>query len=258
MPTGVVEDQVIGLAPLLGNFLRQDVEERLEHESVAVGNDHADELSALRFDGTDDIAANVTAMIADLRARSPLHPFKPGSRVSLEARFVAEEHSGFRIVEKPDKPHGKGFAFIFPFRLIFRFRKSTGNLAHVFVLVKISNQSPVTDVELLLGLQPTGELGDRPMVLTRQCRIINNRQNELLNLFSLHLARTTASGVIGDTIDALFIEARYPELQTALRNPSMLASQLKCSAAEQQVNRIETLLRLLVGTAIDSCFQLDN
>ena len=65
VPARVVENEVDLLAFLLWNFLGHRIEKLLEDETVAVGNDQAHELPRPGRDRTDDVAPDMSTVVAN-------------------------------------------------------------------------------------------------------------------------------------------------------------------------------------------------
>ena len=87
------------------------------------------------------------------------------------------------------------------------------------------------------------------MELAGQRGIVDDGQDLGLDGGSAEFARASTAGTIGETVDALFVEARGPESQAALATPAVAKNQIIADADEQQVDGIETAVGLAIRTA---------
>jgi hypothetical protein len=94
------------------------------------------------------------------------------------------------------------------------------------------------------------------MIMPGQSRIINEREDFLLNFVRLDQPRPSWLGTIDQAIDPFFIKGFDPQLQRPLTDTGVLKSNLEGATAAQKVDNVETMMCLLIRTARERNFKL--
>lgn len=221
MPACVVEDEQEALAFPLRDFGGHGVEEGLEDFRVAVRDDEADKLPVGRVHGSDDVPAQVAAVVALHRARAAFHPLLPGPGIAFEAGLVAEKHFAGWVVDEIEQFVGEVLAPDFPCLAVGRLGHAAGDLPGVAVLVEIAVEGAAGEVELLLFAEVAAKLGERPMCLAGQGRVVHEGKDHFGDDVRRELPAPAAPGTVDEPVDAELVETRDPEAEGAFAHPAV-------------------------------------
>ena len=150
VPARVVKNEIDLLAFPLLNLLGHRVEELLEDQAVAVGNDQAHELSRPGRNGAHDIGTEMSAIVTNARTRSSFHPLLARAWIAFGAGLIAKEDFRVGVLQERVEPLHKGFPLLFPFFGLRWQGERPRDAPGEVVLVEIANQGSVGEVEPLL------------------------------------------------------------------------------------------------------------
>lgn len=206
VPTGIVEDEIDFLVSLRGYLLCESVEELLEDETVTIGNDQADELPRSWRHRSNYIGTNMASVVSNRWSRSAFHPFLSRPGITFETSLIPEKYFRARSLKQLKQLIDKGFAFFFPLLRLGRKWKSTRDAPSIIMLVKISHQGSIRQIEILLLAKPTAQLGYRPVMLISDARIIDDWQYLSFHGLFFKDPRTPRHWSISDRINPTLVE----------------------------------------------------
>lgn len=82
-------------------------------------------------------------------------------------------------------------------------------------------------------------------------RIIDEREDFLVDFTASHQSRASRSGAVGDAIDTRLVKSPDPDLQAALRDGVVREGQLESASAKHEEYGIEPFLGAPIWTAGD-------
>ncbi len=195
-------------------------------------------------------------MVALDGAGAAFHPFLARPGVAFEARFVAEEDFAGRIGEEIDQFFGEVLALGLPGFPVGRLGHAAGDFPGVAVLVEVTVEGAVGQVELLLLAEVAAEFRECPMGLAGQGRVVHKGKDELGDDVALELPAPAATGAVDQAVDAQLVETRDPEAEGAFANPAVAQCYFIGGADQEEMDGVESAVGFAIRAAIQRPLQL--
>lgn len=149
----------------------------------------------------------MSSMVALDGSGAAFHPFLTRPGISLKARFVAKENFAGRVGKEINQFCGEVFALDLPRFTVGRFGHAAGNFPGIAVLVEITVEGAICQIELLLFAEVAAEFGKSPVGLSSEGgEIIYQREDQLRDDVGLKLPAPAASRAVNKSVDAQLVE----------------------------------------------------
>ena len=161
MPGGIIQNQQVALARLLGNGLSHLVEKELKDIRVDSINDQTEQTSVPRANRSNDTLTNVISQIRHGAWLAGLHPASPRPRITFHTRFIAEPELKARI-DRPDFQASLKFGALF---LVLPFRPRARHAQMKIEFMEPADRGAITKLQGQLFFEIAVNFNSGPMNL---------------------------------------------------------------------------------------------